>query len=131
VASEAYFVPFDRRAVFNHGQANPDETATPGSLLTDIHYAQLGLQYAWGKERVLRLCGWLRLTRYELASLIMLPHRQMDEYLKKDVFPGPVCLLFGILEKHFMAGVLPDAIPEDPEEPLIPTHYFDGPSQET
>jgi len=114
------------------GDTNPDDTSTPVSVLVDIHYAKLGVQGAWNRERVLRLCGWLQLTRYELASLIMLPHKQMDKYMAKDIFPGPAALLLSILENHLMSGVLQDAIPEDPDEPIIPSHLIHhGATKET
>lgn len=124
------FVPFDP-VVYGKGLPNPDETTTPGSLQADIHYATLGIQGAWNRERVLRLCGWLRITRHELASFVMLPHTQMDKYIERDLFPGPVALLFTLIENQFMPDVLMDAIPSKPETPVMPNSIlFNGPSQE-
>lgn len=120
-------VPFDER-VFGKGVVNPAKNATPSSLLCDIHYAKLGLQGAWSPERVLRLCGLLQLTRYELASLIHFPHQQMDKGMEAEIFPGTVCLLLSILENQFVAsGHILDAIPENPDIALIPNEVlFNG-----
>ena len=117
-------VPFDER-VFGNGVVNPSETATPSSLLCDIHYAKIRVQGIWDPERVLRLCGLLQLTRYELASLVHYPHQQMKKSMDRGLFPGTVCLLFSILENQFVpAGHLLDAIPEDPDVPLIPSQIL-------
>ena len=124
------FIPFDRHS-FGKGEVNPDKTTSPTSLSIDIHYAKIGVQGAWDKKRVLRLCGWLRITRYELSSLIMLPHRQMDKYMEKGIFPGPVALLLSIFENHVAKGILMDAATPEEGEPLIPTHLTNGSTEET
>ena len=124
-------IPFDER-VFGRGTVNPAENATPSSLLCDIHYAKIRVQSVWDPERVLRLCGLLQLTRYELASLIHYPHQQMDKSMKAEVFPGTVCLMFSILENQFVAsGHLMDSIPEDPNTPLIPSQILCNGSTKT
>ena len=123
-------IPFDER-VFGRGVVNSSRTATPSSLLCDIHYAKVGVQGAWSPERVLRLCGLLQLTRHELSSLLHFPHEQMDKGMKGGVFPGTVCLLLSIIENQFVPkGHLMDAIPDDPDVSLIPSEILcNGPTQ--
>lgn len=115
-------IPFDGR-IFGQGDVNPEETSTASSLLCDTHYAKLGIQGAWDQARVLRLCGIMQVTQYELASLILLSHRQMDNFMERDLFPGTVCLLFTVMENTFgpAVGVL-DRIPETGD--LIPYKIF-------
>lgn len=127
---EAETIPFDSRT-FGKGLVNTEQTSTGASALIDAHYATLGIQGAWDEDRVLRLCGWLRITRYELASLVMYPHQQMKKSMKTGYFPGPVALLFTILENELMPDILMDAIPEDKDTPIIPSDLLNHGSPET
>lgn len=94
--------------------------ATPASTVMDTHYALIELVKKWDRDRVLRLCGLLKLTRYELASLIALPHKDMEIYFKQGVFPGPVCLLLTLLENSTVKDFILDPILDSDEDTLIP-----------
>lgn len=122
-------LPFDERT-FGHGVFNEETHATPSSTLCDTHYAMLGIQGAWDSDRVLRLCGLLQMTRYELASLMMFPHRQMKKCMETGLFPGTVCLMMTLVENTCVPkGYLMDAIPGDEETPLIPNEKMcNGPN---
>jgi len=109
---------------------NPDETSTPGSLQVDAHYARMGIKSVWDKPRILRLCGWLRVTPHELASLLLVAHRDMDGWLGKGRIPGPVCLLLSLLENHVARGFVHDPVPQ--EGPIVPFEKLtDGKPQNT
>jgi hypothetical protein len=78
------------------------------SLLIDIHYKDLGIQEMWDTRRVDRLCSLLKVTRDELASMIMFEHSEMDKCIKLGEFPGPVCLLLTLVENFTVGSVVPD-----------------------
>lgn len=129
--SDIETIPFDPRT-FGRGLVNSTGGETPASVLCDTHYAKIGVQAAWDPERVLRLCGLLQLTRYELASMILFPHAQMKQCMKEGLFPGTVCLMFSIIENQFVPeGYLMDSIPEDRDTPLIPTKILGNGSSKT
>ena len=99
---------------------NEGKNTTATSAQVDLHYSQLGIQNIWDADRVLRLCGWLRITQYELASLIMFPHTQMKFCLKRNYFPGSVCLLFSLIENQVMRDKINNPVPENDDERLMP-----------
>ena len=85
--------------------------ATSASVIFDAHYARLGLKKKWNKQRVDRLCSYLRLTYSELASLLHMNKGAFGVQLKSmRPFSGPVCILLSILEHKFMSDFAPDTI---------------------
>lgn len=94
------------------------EGQTPASLAIDIHYLNLRLVERWTWERYLRLCVYLKLTEYELASLVRLPHKVIGKYRAGFSLPLPrgsaesVALLLTLVETHFMQGLRGDVITE-------------------
>jgi len=90
---------------FNYG-----ESSTPGSHMVDIHYKQMGIDKLWTTARVARMCRYLNITEYELASLIMLPHKDMKNYLEKGRFPGIVCWCLTLMELCLLPEKMKDSI---------------------
>ena len=86
---------------------NIGDTANASTLLIDQHYDEINLHELWNKERVERFCAYMKWTEYELASLIMLPHSEMKRFMRVG-FPGPVSLLFSIIEFYFAPHRLVD-----------------------
>lgn len=88
-----------------------DPEATSASVIIDAHYARLGLKKKWNKQRVDRLCSYLRMTYPELASLLHMDKSAFRVQLKSmRPFSGPVCILLSILEHKFMSDFAPDTI---------------------
>lgn len=85
--------------------------ATSASLIMDAHYARLGIKKRWNKERVDRLCGFLRMNYGEIASLLHMPHA---EFARKIVstkpLDGPLCLLLTIIERRYLYDYTKDTI---------------------
>jgi len=94
------------------------EGQTPASLAIDIHYLNLRIVERWTWERYLRLCQYLKMTEYELASLVRLPHKAIEKYRERFSLPLPrghaesVALLLTIVETHFLKGLRDDVILE-------------------
>ena len=87
------------------------EYATSASIIMDAHYARLGVVKKWNKERVDRLCGFLRLNYGELASLLLMPHRDFQKtIISTKPFPGPLCLLLSIIERRYLKEYTKDTI---------------------
>lgn len=53
---------------------------TPASLMIDSRYARLQIVERWSWERYARLCQFLRMTEYEVGSMVMLTHSAVDTY---------------------------------------------------
>lgn len=83
---------------------------TSASLAFDLHYAHLGVIERWDRDRYDRLCVFLTVTRYELASLISWPHAQVPGAIERNDFKGPVALLLTILEAQVMHKFTKDVI---------------------
>lgn len=58
--------------------------ATPASLKIDLHYARLRIWERWDWERFVRLAKFLQITPVELASLACLPHRDLENFQKRN-----------------------------------------------
>ena len=92
---------------------NPGESryATSASLAIDAHYERLNIKRRWDKERVDRLCGFLRINYGELASLV---HEGHGSFLRRlysvKPFSGPLALLLTILEHKYLQGHTKDTI---------------------
>lgn len=91
-------------------RSNPLATSTPASELIDIHYEVLGVKKRWTRDRIERLCGFLKISQSELASMTLAGHKSFDTYIKKGSFPGPLAILLTILESRYLAGFAPDVI---------------------
>ena len=83
---------------------------TPRSYTFDLHYADLGVISRWDRDRYYRLCSFLQLTPYELASMICWPHSQVDSAVANSKFPGPVALLLTLVEAQVMQNYTRDVI---------------------
>ena len=91
-------------------RSNFPKTSTPASVLIDAHYERLGIVKRWDRKRLERLCGFLRVTEYEIASLIGVLHRDFGRLYPTGKLPLPAYLLLTILEKRYMSGFAPDVI---------------------
>ena len=90
---------------------SPDPDATSASVIFDAHYAKLDLKKKWNKQRVDRLCSFLRLTYSELASLLYMDKGAFRMQMKSmKPFSGPLCILLTILEHKFLSEYAPDTI---------------------
>lgn len=89
---------------------------TPASLAIDIHYLKLMLVKRWDWERYVKLCTFLKMTAYEVASLVLLPHRSVEKYQTKNTLPlarahaESVALNLTLLESYLMRGLTEDVI---------------------
>lgn len=89
---------------------------TPASLAIDVHYARLMLVERWNWERFVKLCTFLKMTPYEVASLVLLPHQCVEAYRAKNVLPmrrphaSSVALSLTLLEAYLMRGLTEDII---------------------
>jgi hypothetical protein len=91
-------------------RSNPLSSSTPASDLIDIHYETLGLRKLWNRDRIERLCGYLRLSQAELASMVAVGHIRFDGYIQRNFFPGPLALLLTMLETRYLKGLAADII---------------------
>ena len=90
---------------------NPAKTSTPASQVIDAHYARKRINKVWDFARVERLCGFLKVTQYELASMLNLRHFIFDSMLRREPnLRGPTALLLSILEARYLEGYAPDII---------------------
>ena len=96
---------------------NPNsEGQTPASLMIDVHYMNLFLVERWTWERYAKLCLFLKMTSYEVASLVRLPHRSIPAYKLRNTLPlyaahaEAVALILTLLESYLMRGLTKDVI---------------------
>ena len=93
---------------------------TNATLRFDIHYAKLSLIERWDWKRYVKLCVFLRLTPYEMASLIALPHAHVEIAERDNVFPGSAALVLTLLEAQalvkFPNDVIENPLPELPKQ---------------
>jgi|11_taG_2_1085331.scaffolds.fasta_scaffold07657_2 hypothetical protein len=84
---------------------------TTASLIIDSHYAKLNIKERWNQERVERLCGFLRITLGELASLLGVSHGWWKTHIHSTKnLSGPICILLTIIETHFMSEYTKDVV---------------------
>lgn len=91
---------------------------TPATVIYDQHWRSLDLIGRWDWDRYVRLCSFLSHTPYELGSLVMLSHKNVDlfkQYNRLVVGLGdgaaqPVALVLTLLEAHVLRAVKSDAI---------------------
>ena len=89
-------------------RASKRKTVT--SDLIDLRYARKGAVYRWDWERYLRLAKFLNYTTAELASVIALPHAQMERCERNNRFAGPACILLTLIEAKALKGYSDDII---------------------
>lgn len=91
---------------------------TPASLAIDVHYANLMLVERWDWPRFLKLANLLKLTPHELASLVLLPHKYVDDYRLRNGLPmtynwaRPVAMLLTLVELHVAGHLTADVVQE-------------------
>lgn len=105
------------KAKYTPSLPNPgSEGQTPASLAIDIHYMNLLLVERWNWDRYLKLCLFLKMTEYEVASLVRLPHKCIERYRETCLLPmrGGFCesvaLTLTILEAYLMKGLTSDIV---------------------
>jgi hypothetical protein len=91
-----------------------EKSQTPATLMIDTHYAQLRLLDRWTWERYCRLCEYLRMTAYEMASVVMLPHANVSIFRTHGRIPNPgathIALLLTMIEYNMCKGIAIDAV---------------------
>jgi hypothetical protein len=97
------------------------EFASVTTKLLDLHYSNLRIAERWDWARYQRLCSVLRLTEYELASLVLMPHEWVPKMKERNVIPcmyhgggRAVGLVLTMLEARVLKKVVADVI----EEPM-------------
>lgn len=89
---------------------------TAASLAIDIHYMNLMLVQRWDWARYVKLCTFLRMTACEVASLVLLPHKAVEKYERKNILPlrpahaSSVALNLTLLEAFLMRGLTEDIV---------------------
>ena len=89
---------------------------TPASLAIDAHYLNLDLIRLWNWEHFVRLCHFLKMTDCEVASLVLLPHKDLAAYRERNLLPLKyphalsVALTLTLLETYLMRGLTEDLI---------------------
>lgn len=93
------------------------EHRTATTTLIDIHYSNLRIAERWNWARYERLCSVLKVTPYELASLVCLPHSSVEKLREHGTLPGIVTgggraigMLLTILEARILKKLVPDII---------------------
>lgn len=94
--------------------------ATPASRLIDHHYSKLLIYSRWTWERYARLAVLLKLTPYELGSVVGIPHSVVEKWKARTTVPirpedggHAIGLILTILEGHVLAEHTNDVI-KDP-----------------
>src|SRR5690606_27714109 len=91
------------------------------SFLLDVHHKEYEMEHGpWDARRVRKLATLLKLTPYELASMLRINHYQMRKYLKGEKIPGPVRLLLDLFELWVMKEFLGQKM----DRMIIPTDYL-------
>ena len=85
-------------------------TNTPASLVIDAHYERLNIRRRWDKKRLERICGFLQVTKYELASLIGVKHTIFDWKYRDGKLSTSAYLLLTILESKYLSEYVNDTI---------------------
>lgn len=87
---------------------------TPASLYIDVHYSTLEIAERWSWERYVRLCNILKMTPWELASLVGMRHKDADFFEQNNRLPDAgrrsISLLLTIVEAHFLSELHHDVI---------------------
>lgn len=96
------------------------EHTTATTKLLDLHYSNLRIGERWTWDRYQRLCSFLKLTEYEMASLCLMPHDWVSKMKERNQMPcivngggRAVGMILTMLEARVMKKIVPDVI-EDP-----------------
>jgi hypothetical protein len=79
-------------------------------LLIETHYERLRIKKRWDKKRLERLCGYLQVTKYELASLVGVPHTIFDWRYSIGKLSTSAYLMLTILESRYLKEYVKDTI---------------------
>lgn len=106
-----------RSSAFGELPKFPNETSshnTPACLIIEEHYGRLQLSVRWTWERYARLCQFLNMTPWEVASLAMIPHTSIARFREDNRLNGFGCrsqlLLLTLLEAHVCGQMSGDVI---------------------
>ncbi len=90
---------------------------TATTKIIDIHYSNKRIAERWTWERFERLCSFLKLTHYELASLVCCPHSWVAKIRDENRIPcsvngggRAVGMLLTLLEARVLKKLVPDVI---------------------
>lgn len=93
------------------------EYTTATTKIIDLHYSNKRIAERWTFERYERLCSFLKLTHYELASLVCMPHSHVAKLREYNLLPGTVNgggravgMLLTILEARVLKKLVPDVV---------------------
>lgn len=93
------------------------EHRTATTFLIDIHYSNKRIAERWTWDRIQRLCSFLKITEYELASLVCCPHSWVERIKEENRIPHTVKgggravgMLLTLLEARVMKKVVSDVI---------------------
>lgn len=93
------------------------EFTTATTKIIDIHYSNKRISERWTFERYERLCSFLKLTHYELASLVCMPHLWVAKLKEENRIPcsvtgggRAVAMLLTLLEARVLKKLVPDVI---------------------
>ena len=93
------------------------EHTTATTKLLDLHYSNKRIAERWTFERYERLCSVLKLTHYELASLVCMPHVYVAKLREYNRIPGSVNgggraigMLLTLLEARVLKKTVGDVI---------------------
>jgi hypothetical protein len=102
------------RSIINEGSKHHSAT----TKRIDGHFDSLDLYSTWNWPRFCRLADFLRITHYELASLVLLPHRYVGRYEETNRIPGnsphAIAYILSLYESQYSLTI-PDSI-----ENLVP-----------
>tara|TARA_R100000808_G_scaffold1976_1_gene8388 strand:+ start:5825 stop:6067 length:243 start_codon:yes stop_codon:yes gene_type:complete len=79
-----------------------------------MYYEKRGIPGEWDSERVQRLCKFLKLSEYELATMFCIEYKLMRTWMRADRFPPYVALHFSLLENWLAHESISD------QEPVVP-----------
>ena len=80
-----------RQKAFREPEVLPNagsDKQTTASLIIDIRYATLRFGERWNYSRFKKLAYALKYTPAELASLVMMPHKMLEDYEKFGFIPS-------------------------------------------
>jgi|TARA_Y100000310_G_scaffold175913_1_gene176049 hypothetical protein len=90
---------------------NGDKHATDASTITDNRYNELGIATLWTPKRLKRMCGFLNLTPYEIASYLGVKHAKMSRVLRTGEFPLELSVSLSHIESSHLQENMLDAPP--------------------
>lgn len=95
------------------------EFRTATTTLIDLHYSNLRIAERWDWDRFQRLCSFLKVTEYELASLVLCPHDWIPKFREHNRIPcsvsgggRAVAMMLTVLEAKVLRRLVPDVIDE-------------------